>query len=189
VGEIEESVSAVEAVTLNALERTAMDSESPWRSSLHSCAVIAPAMIALGVLLFMVVVTLLAPLYAHDIAHDNPFASNLPGPHQDRQPLPQRDAGNTQGLGLGVTPIGPTWDFSKYFLGLTNSGATSSHGCSTAGRVTLLIGFSSGLICIVVATVLGMLAATSAARRTGLSRDSSTSCGRSDLTCWRSRSP
>jgi len=36
-------------------------------------------MIALGVLLFMVVVTLLAPLYAHDIAHDNPFASNLQG--------------------------------------------------------------------------------------------------------------
>jgi len=56
-----------------------MDSEVHGGHHCNSCAVIARAMIALGVLLFMVVVTLLAPLYAHDIAHDNPFASNLQG--------------------------------------------------------------------------------------------------------------
>jgi len=49
-----------------------MDSESPWRSSLQQLRRNRAAMIALGVLLFMVVVTLLAPLYAHDIATTTP---------------------------------------------------------------------------------------------------------------------
>jgi len=60
-----------------------------------------------------------------------------------------------------VTPIGPTWDFSKYFLGADELGATSSHGCSTAvGSPYHRVFF--GLICIVVATVLGCWRATSA---------------------------
>ena len=158
MGEIEESVSAVEAVTLNALERTAMDSESPWRSSLQQLRRNRAAMIALGVLLFMVVVTLLAPLYAHDIAHDNPFASNLQGRIKIGNHYRSVMQANTQGLGLGVTPIGPTWDFSKYFLGADELGRDVFARMLYGGRVTLLIGFSSGLICIVVATVLGMLA-------------------------------
>ena len=56
-----------------------MDSDSPWRSSLQQLRRNRAAMVALGVLIFMVVVMLLAPVYAHDIAHDNPFASNLQG--------------------------------------------------------------------------------------------------------------
>ena len=115
-------------------------------------------MIALGVLLFMVVVTLLAPLYAHDIAHDNPFASNLQGRIKIGNHYRSVMQANTQGLGLGVTPIGPTWDFSKYFLGADELGRDVFARMLYGGRVTLLIGFSSGLICIVVATVLGMLA-------------------------------
>ena len=36
-------------------------------------------MVGLVVFLLMVVVCLLAPIYAHDIAHANPFASNIQG--------------------------------------------------------------------------------------------------------------
>jgi len=89
-------------------------------------------MIALGVLLFMVVVTLLAPLYAHDIAHDNPFASNLQGRIKIGNHYRSVMQANTQGLGLGVTPIGRPGISPSTSWGLTNSGATSSHGCSTA---------------------------------------------------------
>jgi peptide/nickel transport system permease protein len=116
------------------------------------------AMIALGVLLFMVIVTLLAPIYAHDIAHDNPFASNLQGRVKIGNHFRSVMQSNTQGLGLGVTPIGPTWNFSKYFLGADQLGRDVFARILYGGRVTLLIGFSSGLICITVATVLGMLA-------------------------------
>ena len=140
------------------MQKTATDSDSPWRSSLRQLRRNRAAMIALGVLFFMVIVTLLAPIYAHDIAHDNPFASNLQGRIKIGNHYRNVMQSNTQGLGLGVTPIGPTWHFSKYFLGADSLGRDVFARILYGGRVTLLIGFSSGLICITVATVLGMLA-------------------------------
>jgi peptide/nickel transport system permease protein len=158
VGEIEETSSAVEVAALITMGMGAVDSDSPWRSSLQQLRRNRAAMTALGVLIFMVVVMLLAPVYAHDIAHDNPFASNLQGRIKIGNHWRSVMQANTQGLGLGVTPIGPTWDFSKYFLGADELGRDVWARVLYGGRVTLLLGFSSGLICVSVATVLGMMA-------------------------------
>ena len=158
MGEIGEVFLALEASKNNEVALTAMDSESPWRSSMQQLRRNRAAMIALAVLLFMVIAALLAPIYAHDIAHDNPFASNLQGRIKIGNHYRSVMQSNTQGLGLGVTPIGPTWHFSKYFLGADELGRDVFARLLYGGRVSLLIGFSSGLICITVATVLGMLA-------------------------------
>ncbi len=158
MGEIGEVFLALEASKINAVALTAMDSDSPWRSSLQQLRRNRAAMIALAVLIFMVIAALLAPIYAHDIAHDNPFASNLQGRIKIGNHYRSVMQSNTQGLGLGVTPIAPTWHFSKYFLGADELGRDVFARLLYGGRVSLLIGFSSGLICITVATVLGMLA-------------------------------
>jgi peptide/nickel transport system permease protein len=136
----------------------AMGSESPWRSSIRQLARNGAAMAAIAVLLFMVLVCLLAPVYAHSIAHDNPFASNLQGRIKINGHFRSVMQSNTAGLGLGVTPIGPTWHFSSYFLGADQLGRDVFARLLYGGRVTMLIGFSSGLLCIIVATVLGMVA-------------------------------
>src|SRR5690242_5924388 len=76
-----------------------------------------PALSALALLLLIVAVCLAAPLFAHDVAHVNPFRSNLDGTtvaHGKHVPIMQQQKG---GLGLGVTPIGPTWDPAHYMLG------------------------------------------------------------------------
>src|SRR5262249_3977165 len=80
------------------------------------------AMAALVLFLLIVVVCLLAPLYANDIAHTNPFVNNLNGTtivHGKRVPLMQQGGGV---LRLGETPIGPTWDVHHYFLGADAQG-------------------------------------------------------------------
>lgn len=136
----------------------ARGSESPWRSSLRQLGHNKAAMFALGVFIFMVTVFLLAPVYAHSIAHENPFASNIGGRIKINGKFEGVMQANTQGLGLGVTPIGPTWHLSTYFLGADDLGRDVFARLLYGGRVSLLIGASSTAICCFAATVLGMAA-------------------------------
>jgi len=115
-------------------------------------------MAGLGVLIFILTICLLAPIYAHNIAHTNPFASNIQGStfiNGKRVMLLQQ---NTQGLGFGVTPIGPTWNFTHYFLGADDQGRDVFARLLYGGRSSLLIGTASALLCCIVATILGLIA-------------------------------
>ena len=51
---------------------------------------------------------------------------------------------STAGLGLGVTPIGPTWDIHHYFLGADEQGRDVAARLLYGGRNSLLIGDSRG---------------------------------------------
>ena len=115
-------------------------------------------MAALVVLVFIVTICLLAPIYAHDIAHENPFVSNLNGTVRLGGRTVNVLQANTQGLGLGVTPLAPTWHFSTYFLGADNQGRDVFARLLYGGRTSLFIGFSAAIICTVVAAVLGLVA-------------------------------
>ncbi len=115
-------------------------------------------MAALGVVLLVVSACLLAPFYAHDIAHVDAFSSNLNGQIRLNGKWVSVLQANTQGLGLGVTPIGPTWHFSNYFLGADNQGRDVFTRLLYGGRATLLIGTTSAVICCLVAAVLGLAA-------------------------------
>ena len=98
-----------------------------------------------------------APLYAHHIAHTDPFETNLSGTtvvNGKRVEVIQQGGG---ALGLGETPIGPTWQ-ANYLLGADNQGRDVAARVLYGGRASLEIGVGSALICSVVAVVLALLA-------------------------------
>ncbi|HEV3187513.1 MAG TPA: ABC transporter permease [Acidimicrobiales bacterium] len=130
--------------------------ESPWRSSFRQLRRNKAAMGAFVLLVFIVTACLLAPIYAHHLAHENPFTSNLNGTIRLGNKTVNVLQANTQGLGLGVTPIGPTWHFSTYFLGADSQGRDVFARLLYGGRTSLLIGFISAVICCVIAAVLGL---------------------------------
>ena len=113
---------------------------------------------ALGVVVIMVIACLLAPVYAHHFAHVDAFSSNLNGRIRLNGRWVSVLQANTQGLGLGVTPIGPTWHLNNYFLGADNQGRDVFARFLYGGRATMLIGASSAVICCIVATILGLAA-------------------------------
>lgn len=116
---------------------------------------------AVGAGIFVLLVTaacLAAPLYANFIAHTDPFVSTVDGTTiVDGKTVPVFTQ-SSGGLGLGTTPIGPTWDIHHYFLGADGQGRDVMARLLYGGRNSLLIGISTALICCAIATVLGVLA-------------------------------
>jgi peptide/nickel transport system permease protein len=117
------------------------------------------AMAALALFLLIVLLSLLAPVYAHDVAHiGNPLAPNLNGTTVvggKVVPVMQQGAGT---LHLGETPIGPTLDLQHYFLGADNLGRDVASLVLYGGRSSLQIGIASAVICCVAATVIALIA-------------------------------
>jgi peptide/nickel transport system permease protein len=98
-----------------------------------------------------------APVYAHDIAHTDPFVANLSGTitlHGKSVDVIQQGGG---ALGLGETPIGPTWT-ARYLLGADNQGRDVAARVLYGGRASLEIGVGSALICCLLAVLLALLA-------------------------------
>lgn len=86
--------------------RPAIAGRNPWLLAGRRLWHNRIAMAALVLFLLIVVVSLLAPLYANHIAHTNPFANDLNGTtivHGKRVPLMQQGGGV---LRLGETPLG-----------------------------------------------------------------------------------
>ena len=77
------------------------------------------------------------------VAHTDPFPSNLDGTTIVDGKTRPGDAAGDRGLGLGVTPIGPTWDPRHYFLGADNQGRDVAARLLYGGRNSLLIGFAA----------------------------------------------
>lgn len=131
---------------------------SPWQLARRRLLRNRIAIVMAIVLLLIVVLCLCAPLYAHDVAHVNPFRSNLDGTtvvHGKTVPVMVE---STSGLGLGVTPIGPTWDIHHYFLGADQQGRDVAARLLYGGRNSLLIGASAALITCAFALLIGVVA-------------------------------
>jgi peptide/nickel transport system permease protein len=131
---------------------------SPWALAGRRLLRNRIAVVLAGVLVLIVALCLAAPLYAKYVSHTNPFRSNLDGTtivHGKRVPVMQPTQG---GLGLGVTPIGPTWDFHHYFLGADDQGRDVAARLLYGGRNSLLIGVASALLTCLIATLVGILA-------------------------------
>jgi peptide/nickel transport system permease protein len=133
-------------------------SQGPWRRAMGQAIHNRSALGALVLLVIIVAVCLAAPLYSHFVAHTDPFRSNINGTTIVNGKRVDVVQANHQGLGLGVTPIGPTWDPRHYFLGADNQGRDVMSRLLYGGRTTLLIGVVSAVICCAVATVLGLAA-------------------------------
>lgn len=147
------------AVQLPALgSGDAAAAQGPWTAAWDQLRRNKVAIAASAMLLLIISASLAAPLYARYVAHTNPFQSNINGTvllHGIQTPVLQS---NHAGLGLGVTPIAPTWDFSAYFLGADDQGRDVMARLLYGGRTSLLIGSSSAIICCVLAAILGIVA-------------------------------
>ncbi len=131
---------------------------SPWSLARRRLLRNRIAMAMLSVFLGIVFMCLAAPLYANHVAHTDPFRSNLDGTtivDGKEVPIMQQE---TEGLGLGVTPIGPTWDPRHYLLGADNQGRDVAARLLYGGRNSLLIGAAAALMTCVIATLIGLAA-------------------------------
>jgi peptide/nickel transport system permease protein len=146
------------APVVEAVDPSVRASSGPWRAALGQLVRNRGAMAALVVLVVVVLACLAAPLYASSVAHSDPFTSNISGTTVEAGKQVPLLTPSTTGLGLGVTPIGPTWDPSRYFLGVDNQGRDVMARLLYGGRTSLLISVVSALLCCFAATVLGTLA-------------------------------
>jgi peptide/nickel transport system permease protein len=133
-------------------------SVGPWRTAWRTLRRNRTAMLALAAFGLIVIACLAAPLYAEHVAHTDAFASNINGTTVvDGKTVPVLPP-TTTGLGLGVTPIGPTWDPRHYMLGADNQGRDVAARLLYGGRNSLMIGLTSAILCCVIATVVGVIA-------------------------------
>ncbi|MFJ6327812.1 MULTISPECIES: ABC transporter permease [unclassified Rhizobium] len=139
-------------------EQMASPAAGPWMQALAKLWRDRSAMMATLVLLVIILASLLAPIYAEHIAGVDPFNSNLEAEITlDGESVPVL-APSTEGLGIGVVPIGPTWRFNAYFLGADEQGRDVMARLLYGGRATLFIGSVSTAITLVLAAVVGICA-------------------------------
>jgi peptide/nickel transport system permease protein len=130
---------------------------SPWQIAGRRLVRNRIAMVSLVLFILIVIVSFLAPVYAHHIARTDPFTSNLSGTtvvNGKRVDVIQQGGGK---LGLGETPIGPTWH-SHYFVGADNQGRDVMARVLYGGRSSLQISIASAVICCLIALLLGLIA-------------------------------
>jgi peptide/nickel transport system permease protein len=131
---------------------------NPWALAARRLRRNRIALAALGLFLLIVVMCLAAPLYAHYVAHLNPFPPNLNGHtvvNGKVVPVMQQGGGT---LHLGETPIGPTGDLGHYFLGADSLGRDVAALLLYGGRSSLLVGIGSAILCCIGATVVALIA-------------------------------
>lgn len=113
---------------------------------------------ALLVLALVVLACAAAPLYAAHVARTDPFRSNPGGEAVvDGRRVPVL-ADNTEGLGLGTTPLGPTWR-PAYLLGADGQGRDVAVRLLYGGRTSLAIAAGAAALCLALAAVLGTVPA------------------------------
>ncbi|HET6172321.1 MAG TPA: ABC transporter permease [Gaiellales bacterium] len=131
---------------------------SPWALAGRRLLRNRIALVALAGFIVIVVACLAADWYAHSVAHTHPFESSVDGTTIiNGKPHPVM-VESTGGLGLGVTPIGPTWDLNHYFLGADSQGRDVAARMLYGGRNSLLIGLASATICCFFATIIALIA-------------------------------
>ncbi len=108
------------------------------------------ALVAGAVFLLVVLLCLLAPVYANHIAHMGPNENNVSGTITVN--------GKTTNIVNSIgAPIGPTWH-AHYLLGADSLGRDLAVRLLYGGRTSLYIGALATVITMVGATILGVLA-------------------------------
>ncbi|AGB46410.1 ABC transporter permease [Mesorhizobium sp. B2-5-9] len=129
----------------------------PWAVAFAKLARNRAAMASLAVFLVIVLACLSAPLYAKWAGTD-PFASTLDAVIQiDGADVPVMEQ-STEGLGLGYTPLGPTWRVGNYFLGADSQGRDVMARMLYGGLSSLLISGAATIFTLVLGTAAGLIA-------------------------------
>jgi peptide/nickel transport system permease protein len=104
-----------------------------------------------AIFLIIVIMCLLAPVYAHDIAHRSPIIGNVTATIKIGGKT--KDVVSPTGI-----PIGPTWHFTKFFFGADINGRDTAVRLLYGGRNSLYVGALATIITMVISIILGMLA-------------------------------
>jgi len=129
----------------------------PWAVAFAKLARDRAAMASLAVFLLIVLACLSAPLYAKWAGVD-PFASTLDAVIQiDGVDVPVMEQ-STEGLGLGYTPLGPTWRLGNYFLGADSQGRDVMARMLYGGLSSLLISGAATIFTLIIGTAAGLIA-------------------------------
>ena len=132
-------------------------SRGPWATAMRRLARDRAGMAALVLFMVILIMCLLAPVYASWAGVD-PFTSSLDATVTiDGNSIPVMEQ-STEGLGLGYNPIGPTWRLGSYFLGADNQGRDVMARLLYGGLTSLLIAGSATLLTLTLATILGLAA-------------------------------
>jgi len=122
----------------------------PWRLAGRRLRRNKVALAFLALFVVLVVLCLLAPVYADHIAGIGPNTNNITGTVSV--------AGTQQNVvSLSGVPIGPTWG-SHYLLGADTNGRDLAVRLLYGGRTSLLIGAIATIIIMVLGTLVGLLA-------------------------------
>jgi peptide/nickel transport system permease protein len=122
----------------------------PWRLAGRRLRRNKVALVFGALFLVILLLCLLAPVYANDVAHTSPSFGNPTGTI--------KVGGKTVYiLSLQSIPIGPTWH-SRYFLGADGNGRDVAVRLLYGGRNSLEIGFVATLITMIIAVVVGVVA-------------------------------
>ncbi len=122
----------------------------PWRLAWRRLRRNKVALFFGGLFLLIVVLCLLAPVYASDVAHTTPSAQNITGTVKVGGKV-------TDIVSVTGIPIGPTWH-SHYFLGADANGRDTAVRLLYGGRNSLEIGVVATLITMVLALIVGVAA-------------------------------
>ncbi len=122
----------------------------PWKLAWRRLRRNKVALFFGGLFLLIVLLCLLAPVYAAQVAHTTPQAQNITGTIK------------VGGKAVDIVsptdiPVGPTWH-SQYFLGADGLGRDVAVRLLYGGRNSLQIGAVATLITMVFALVLGLMA-------------------------------
>ena len=129
----------------------------PWALAFVRLRRNRAAVASLTVFLIIVLSCLSAPLYARWAGVD-PFTSTLDAVIMvDGVEVPVMEA-STEGLGLGYTPIGPTWELGNYFLGADNQGRDVMARLLYGGLNSLMIAAAATVFTLIVGTTAGLVA-------------------------------
>jgi peptide/nickel transport system permease protein len=146
-----------------------IEGKSPWTLAGRRLRRNYTALASLAVFLLIVIVCLLAPLYASHVSHLGPTFANAGGViHENGQTIHVISQGGSSfsnngqvHLTTGGIPIGPQWGASggAYVFGADQLGRDVGTRLLYGGRNSLTIGLASAAICTVVAIILALLAA------------------------------
>ncbi|MBJ7472834.1 MAG: ABC transporter permease [Solirubrobacteraceae bacterium] len=123
---------------------------TPLRAAVAAVRRSKVATAAVFVLLFVILSSFAAPLWADNVAKTGPFTNHLTDTIQQ--------GGETVNVvSLDGIPIGPTFQ-GRYFLGADNSGRDLMVRLLYGGRNSLFIAFVAMSVCLLVGGALGILA-------------------------------
>jgi peptide/nickel transport system permease protein len=135
---------------------------SPWYLAWRRLRRNYVAFAFLGLFVLIVVACILAPLYAHHVAHTGPNNTHVLDTisvHGKQVDVVSK-GGVLGGKLVASTPIGPQWFAAggKYVLGADQLGRDIAVRMLYGGRTSLIVGIVSSLVCVVAATILALLA-------------------------------